>query len=213
MMRVEVVCMAEDGSEQRRQVLTMERQELSMETLGLSLQEGKALLAGVQDFVVQQQARQALEQRRSCDHCGQRHKSKDAGHTPVQTVFGPVRVPNPRWERCRCQTQGPRTFRPMRTWLKERSTPEMRCLETRWSCLIPYQRTVDLLQDVLPVGEELNAETVRNHLQATAERMERELGEERPPNQFEGAEEDWEQQPRRPSISTKSCSIAAWCCR
>jgi hypothetical protein len=49
-VRVEVVCIAGDGSEQRREVMTIERRELAMETLGLTLKEGKALLAGVQDF-------------------------------------------------------------------------------------------------------------------------------------------------------------------
>src|ERR1700719_4118963 len=55
-VRVEVVSLNTDGEEQRRQVLTIERQELAMETLGVNLTEGKALLAGVQDFVVAQQA-------------------------------------------------------------------------------------------------------------------------------------------------------------
>src|SRR4029077_7144142 len=54
-VRVEVVCLNADGDEQRRQVLTIERRELAMETLGMNLTEGKALLADVQDFVVAQQ--------------------------------------------------------------------------------------------------------------------------------------------------------------
>jgi hypothetical protein len=37
-----------------------------METLSINLTEGKALLAGVQDFVVSQQAREELEQRCAC---------------------------------------------------------------------------------------------------------------------------------------------------
>lgn len=40
-----------------------------------------------------------------------------------------------------------------------------------------------------------NAESVRNHLQLTAERIERELGEERQLNRFEGSEQEWERQP------------------
>jgi len=194
-IRVEVVCIADDGSEQRREVMTIERPELAMETLGLTLQEGKALLAGVQDFVVAQQAGQYLDQQRPCPQCGQRHTSKDIGNTPVKTVFGPVQVPNPRWNRCSCQAAGPRTFRPRRAWLPGRTTPEMLYLETRWASLIPFARVVDLLKDVLPVGEALNAATVRHHLQATGERLKQELGDERPPNLFEGSEEDWEQQP------------------
>jgi len=49
-VRIEAVCVSADGSEQRRQMLGIERQELAMETLGMSLAESKALLAGVQDF-------------------------------------------------------------------------------------------------------------------------------------------------------------------
>jgi hypothetical protein len=47
---------------------------------------------------------------------------------------------------------------------------------------------------VLPVGN-ANPQTIRNHLQVTAERLEQELGEERQLNLFEGSEEEWEQQP------------------
>jgi hypothetical protein len=49
-VRVEVISLNADGKEQRRQILTIERRELAMETLGVNLTEGKALLAGVQDF-------------------------------------------------------------------------------------------------------------------------------------------------------------------
>ncbi|MBV9489852.1 MAG: hypothetical protein JO069_09035 [Verrucomicrobia bacterium] len=59
-VRVEVVCVNADGSEQRQDVLTIERGQLAMETLGVNLTEGKALLAGVQAFVVAQQVREAL---------------------------------------------------------------------------------------------------------------------------------------------------------
>jgi hypothetical protein len=117
-VRVEVICFADDGSEQRRQVVAIERRELTMETLGLTLAEAKTLLAGVQDFVVAEQARAHLEQQRACSQCGQRHSSKETGHTPVKTVFGQVQVPNPRWNRCACQSDGPKTFRPLRSCLQ-----------------------------------------------------------------------------------------------
>ena len=74
-VRVEVVCLNDGGAEQRRQVLTIERRELAMETLGMNLTESKTLLAGVQDFVVAQQAREELEQRRACPHCRRRYMS------------------------------------------------------------------------------------------------------------------------------------------
>src|SRR5438309_9071602 len=58
-----------------------------------------------------------------------------------------------------------------------------------------FAKVADLLQEVLPIEDSVNSETIRNHLQATAERIEQELGEERPLNLFEGSEEDWGQQP------------------
>lgn len=93
------------------------------------------------------------------------------------------------------QGDEPKTFRPMRAWLQGQTSPEMLYLETKWTSLIPFAKVADLLRDVLPVEDSINAETVRNHLQATAERMEHELGEERQLNLFEGSEEGWAQQP------------------
>ena len=180
-VHVEVVCITADGTEQRREVLGIERAELAMETLGLSLQEGNALLKGVQDWVVAQQVNENLERQRVCKHCGRRHSTKDAGSTPVKTVFGRVEVPNPRWHRCTCETTGARTFRPTKAWLQASS--------------VPFAKVADLLKEVLPVGDAANQETIRNHLQATAERIEQELGDEQQLNLFEGTEEEWEQQP------------------
>lgn len=55
--------------------------------------------------------------------------------------------------------------------------------------------TADLLKDILPVGASLNAATVRNHLQAIAQRQESSLGNE----QFvfiDGCPRDWGKLPR-----------------
>ena len=182
--RVEVVCLHE-GGEQRCNVLEMDRTELTLETLGLSVAEGKAMLHGVQDFVATQQGIADLERKRACAACGQRRRSKEVGTYTVKTVFGPVEVPNPRWNRCACQSEGPRTFRPAAAWLQgERSSPELLYLETKWASLIPFAKVADLLKEVLPVGETTNHETVREHLQAVAQRVEDELGEEREPRDF-----------------------------
>jgi len=180
--RVEVIGLREDGTEQRRDVMEMEREQLAMETLGLSVAEGKAILRGVQDFVASQQTLEYLERQRNCSHCGQRYHSKETGTSRVETVFGPVAVPHPRWERCSCQAESPKTFRPTATWLQEGTSPEMLYWETKWGSLIPYEQVVDLLKEVLPVSESTHHERVREHLQAVAERMEAELGEERQPD-------------------------------
>lgn len=180
--RVEVICVNDEGTEQRHGMMEVERRELAMETLGLSLAEGKAILRGVQDFVASQQIRADLKRQRNCPNCGQRYHSKEAGTSTVETVFGPVAVPSPRWERCSCQTEGPKTFRPTAAWLKGRTSPERLYLEVKWGSLIPCEKVVDLLKEVLPVSGSTNQETVREHLQSVAEQMEAEFGEEKQPD-------------------------------
>jgi len=107
--RVEVVCVGDDGEEHRRDVAAMKRHQLTMDTLGLTLRESQALLAGVQDFVVTQQAAMDLKQRRRCQRCGERHTVKSTysnsglvwliSHTAAgQKVLGPCP-----WHGHRCQ--------------------------------------------------------------------------------------------------------------
>jgi hypothetical protein len=66
-------------------------------------------------------------------------------------------------------------------------------LETKWGSLIPFEKVADLLKEVLPVGESTNHETVREHLQRIAERMEAELGEERQCDPFQPRKDEEEQ--------------------
>lgn len=113
---IAVICLKDDGTEDRHDVLTITKDQLVMETLGLTVVEGKALLAGVQAVVVDEQATAYLRQRRACETCGKPHRSKETRQSTVKTVFGPVTVPNPRWHRCVCQKTGPLTFRPTAQW-------------------------------------------------------------------------------------------------
>jgi hypothetical protein len=71
---------------------------------------------------------------------------------PASTVFGRVRVPHPWWNRGPGQSDGPKTFRPMSSWLKGPSSLEMLYLETKWSSRIPFAKTADRWKQVLPVA-------------------------------------------------------------
>jgi hypothetical protein len=189
-----VICVTEAAKRHQQEVFEIERENLAMETLGLSLVESKSLLQGVKEFVVAEQVADDLERRRPCPDCCKRHTSKGQGSIEVKTVFGTVKVPNPRWHRCSCQSIGPSTFRPTTRWLSGQTSPELLYLETKWASLIPYAKVVELLKDVLPVADTLNQETVRNHLHATADRIEQGLGQE-PVSLFDGSDQDWEEQP------------------
>jgi hypothetical protein len=160
---VQVICVSE-AVERREQVFEMEREHLTMETLGLGLGESKALLRGVQEFVVAEQVAADLERRRCCPDCGKRHTSKAQGSIKMKTVFGRVEVPNPRWHRCSCQSIGPSTFRPVASWLAGQTSPELLYLETKWASLIPYAKVAELLKDVLPIRRHLES---RNRAQSS----------------------------------------------
>jgi hypothetical protein len=194
-IRVEVVCISEGGQECRSEVLEMERRPVAMETLGLSLGESKELLENVQDFMIARQCAEDLAQRRRCPECGSRHATKSRGQSEVKTLFGVVAVSNPRWHRCACQQHGPRTFRPAASWLRGTNTPELLYVESKWASLIPFAKVADLLQEVLPL--QTSHETLRRHVQATAERLEEELGAE--PDRMGGERrEEPEEQPPPP---------------
>ena len=49
----------------------------------MNLTEGKALLAGVQDYMIERQVHEHLKYRRACPDCGQRHTSKEIGRAHV----------------------------------------------------------------------------------------------------------------------------------
>ena len=108
-------------------------------------------------------------------------------------MFGRVKVANPRWNQCRCQPSGTKTFRPTLSWLQGQTSPELLYLETKWASLIPFAKVADLMREVLPLDDGTNHETIRRHLHETAERMEKELGDERQLRLFEeevAAQED-----------------------
>ena len=200
--RVEVVCLS-DGGEQRCSVVEMERAELALVTLGTSVAEGKAVLHGVQEFMAGQQVIEDLNRKRACPTCGRRYHSKDAGNHTIKTAFGAVEVANSRWGRCPCQSEGPLTFRPAASWLQgARTSPELLYLEAKWASLIPFEKAADLMKDVLPVEEATNHETIREHLQAVAERVEKELGAERQPRDFAPVEAI-----RRPPIAGRPMTV------
>ncbi len=161
---IAVSCIDDSGAKQSRELMVLSREDVTMETLGLTLAESKQLLHTLQQYMVEQQATAYLEQHRSCPRCGSSFASNGQGRRTFNTVFGSISVPNPRWWRCECCSDAGTTFRPTVNWLTGRSSPELQYLETKWASLIPYAKVVDLLTDVLPVSRTLNPQTVCNHL-------------------------------------------------
>jgi len=163
------------------EVTAFEKQVERPEDLGLSLAEGKALTAAVQQQIVKAQVTSWADRHRCCEACGTRQRSKGSSLVVFRTLYGDVPLASPRLHRCPCQsTDGPATLLPLSILIPGQIAPERLYLEARWSSLVPYAAAAGLLTDVLPIASGANRTTVREHALRVAERAEAELGEERP---------------------------------
>ena len=180
---VQVIVHPDDDTEASpviQEVFTLDRDDLAPDTLGLQLTEAKALLAAVQDTLVEQQASAAITKQAACPHCGVPRRHKDTRTIVVRSLFGVLRLPSPRWWHCGCHHQPTRTFQPLAGLLPERTTPELAYQQARFAALVSYGITADLLGELLPLGRRLHPAAVRRAVHAVADRLEDELGEERP---------------------------------
>jgi hypothetical protein len=184
-----------DGSIVEHAVATIERPDdaLPIDELGLRLEDAKAILAALQAAVVETQARDLARRKRPCPCCAAPRRLKDHRAIQVRTPFGKLRVPSPRYRRCGCEP-APGVAAPVVAALPERVTPDLLELEARWASLMAYGVTAARLADVLPVGEAINAATIRNDALRVAERLEAELGPEQR-GFVEGCPRDWEEMP------------------
>ena len=178
---VQVVLHADDETETVvSEAFILQREEpLTSDTLGLRLAEAKDLLAAVQDTLVSHQVSTTLSAQAGCPDCGAARRHKDSRPLVMRTLFGRLGLDSPRWWHCGCSPRAARTFSPLASILPERTTPELSSLQARFAGLVCYGLSADLLGELLPLGRTLHANTVRRQVQATAQRLEDELGAER----------------------------------
>jgi hypothetical protein len=161
-----------------REVLSLDRDSLAPDSVGLRLGEAQDLLAAAQDTMVEQQAQRGMADKTACPHCGRDRRHKDTRSILVRSLFGVLRLPSPRWWHRDCQEQPTRSFQPLAELLPERTTPELAYLQARFAGLVSYGITAKLLGELLPLGRTLHPAVVRRQTQAVATRLEDELGEE-----------------------------------
>jgi hypothetical protein len=95
------------------------------------------------------------------------------------TAFGDVSLKSPRWCWCACEARPVKTtFSPLAQVLTRHTAPELEFLQAKWAAHLSFGAVADLLHDVLLIDTHLHGETVGEHVFATAERLEAELGPE-----------------------------------
>ncbi|KAF7961883.1 hypothetical protein AWV80_28375 [Cupriavidus sp. UYMU48A] len=139
--------------------------DLTPETVGLSLADGKEALHKLQQqIVVTAQAEEICELRRVCSRCGRWLPLKDYRIRKVDTVFGKVAFRSARIVSCPCEPPYylEIDYSPMSAYIPERATPELLALQAKLSAQMPYRQVVATLREFLPVDSKLNHVTVRN---------------------------------------------------
>jgi hypothetical protein len=160
---------------------------------GLSLDRSKSLLKQLQAIMVRAQASDYVDRHRSCPDCGDERRTKGYRSFQYRTPFGIVLIDTPRLHQCPCSGNGG-TFSLLKGWCPDRVSPELLQLETKWSSLMAYGLTANLLKEVLPVGESTNGATLRNHLHRVARRMEDDVMDT--PDNLGGCPREWAALPR-----------------
>jgi hypothetical protein len=159
-----------DGEEQWVDVMQINRPDDlgDIANLGLTLAEGKLVLAGLQREIVAGQASgHAVVCRPDCRNCGGACRLKDYRNHVVATPFGPVTLRLPRFCCAKCGGIEAGNGWPSHC----RSTPELDQLRAHLCALMPYREAADVLAQMLPLDAGKGCETLRRRTLAVGEAL------------------------------------------
>jgi hypothetical protein len=147
----------------------------TFDPLGLTLDDGKTLLAGVQRHLVQARVAEFCALRRHCSHCRGRRPLKDTRTRRLNPLFGTVEVPAPRFKPCRCAVTARSTLCPASELMPDRCTPDYERALAKMGAWLPYWRAQRFLSGFFPLGDDPPwHETVRRRTMRVGAGLERE---------------------------------------
>ena len=147
--------------------------EYSPMTIGLTLAEGKTMLAGMQHQLVEAQTEDHCHRRRRCHRCRASRPMKDKRPRRLLTLFGTVNVSAPRFEPCRCAVTRRETLNPVSEIMPDRCTPEYERVVAKMGASLPYRRARTLLAEFLPLDDIPSVETTRRRTIGVGARLEK----------------------------------------
>lgn len=163
-IKIQLIVPSDDDQEETlEEVVTLEKEFEHLEQLGLTLTESKNILKQIQQTVIERQTAAYLKKHRQCERCGKRRKLKNYHEIVFRTLFGNIRLKSPRLYHCQCQEHRTKAFSPLTELLTEHTAPELLYLETKWASLVSYDKTAELLKEVLPIDDKINAASIENY--------------------------------------------------
>lgn len=140
--------------------------------LGLSIADGKSIMALLQQLVVKQQCEAYVLTSRYCTDCQTFRRIKDYGKRKIRTVYGRVEVSNPRIMNCRrCVPYFCDASAVLRDVCPDQATPELMELSARLGSLMPYRKAADVLAESLPIPSTESFMTLRHRTMKLGERL------------------------------------------
>ena len=124
--------LVDDVQETARIQLAVIDREMTTSPLGLSLAEGKALLASAQQYLVRAQWEGIGAAHAHCESCRAELIMKGCHERQIRTVFGRVKVRSPRVRFCSCAGRPPGAlFSPLTRVVPTCMTPELEYLQVK----------------------------------------------------------------------------------
>jgi hypothetical protein len=118
----------------------------------LFLSEGKSLLNCVQQRFVLEQIERFCASRRSCTGCGTQRRLHVSHCSELKTTLGKVFYCRERWKACACGADDSRYISPLKDYLTEPSTGELRRLHAELGAAMPYRQAKAVMDLLLPTS-------------------------------------------------------------
>jgi hypothetical protein len=147
----------------------------TFDPLGLTLDDGKALLASVQRHLVQARVAEYCAVRRRCPRCRHPRALKDTRTRRLNSLFGTIEVPAPRFKPCRCAIAARSTLTPASELMPDRCTSEYERALAKMGAWLPYRCARRFLSEFFPIGDDPPwHETIRRRTTRVGAGLERE---------------------------------------
>lgn len=160
------------GREAAEMVIEKEFSRLAKGEIGLTLSDGKTIMACLQQLVVKQQCEAYVLTSRYCTDCQMFRRIKDSGKRKIRTVYGRVEVSNPRIMNCqRCLPYFCAASAVLRDICPDQATSELMELSARMGSLMPYRKAADVLTEFLPTPSTESFMTLRHRTMKLGERL------------------------------------------
>ena len=154
---VTLVAEVEPGQRIEHEIVSVDRDDrITPATLGLSIAEGKAVLAAIQARVVVDQVTRHGTVARECLWCGHSQSSKGHYRSTFRSVFGNVPMRVRRFHACRCRPDAPTTVPALFT-RRSPIAPELLYLTAKLAALMPFGKVAAFLGEVLPLSTKAHA--------------------------------------------------------